>query len=71
MKKEDAQKLVTLVNNKENMDALSHYMNLRVDHYKDLLTYASNYEEVRKYQGAIEELHRLRTLREEVLNPRD
>lgn len=71
MRKEDAQKLLFVVNNKETMDSLQHYMNLRVEHYKDLLTYAANYEEVRKYQGAIEELLRLRTLREEVLNPRD
>lgn len=71
MRKEDAQKLVMFVNNKDNINALLHYMSIRVEHYKDLLTYASSYEEVRKYQGAIEELNRLKTLRDEVLNPRD
>jgi len=71
MNKKDAEKLLILVNSRPNVDALEFYMGLRIDFLKDQLTSATSIEEVRKYQGAIEELKRLKTLRDEVNNPRD
>lgn len=71
MNKQDAQRLTGLVNSKVNMDDLTFYMDHRISIIKDRLVSVKNWEEVIRLQGAIDELSRLKSLREEVLNPRD
>lgn len=71
MNKKNAEKLLGLVNSKSNMDAIVFYVDLRIDYLKEQLVSASTVEDLRRYQGAIEELKRLKTLREEVNTPRD
>lgn len=71
MIKKDAEKLYFLVNDKAAMDALSHYMLYRIEVLKEQLVTATEMNEVIKLQGAIEELKRLRHLRDEVNNPKD
>lgn len=71
MKKDDSNKLYLLVNSKENMDALEHYVNLRVDFLKNELTGAQDFNTVKYLQGSINEIKRLLTLRQEVNNPKD
>lgn len=71
MKKEDAEKLLPLVNNKAALDALLHYMIVRTEAHKNSLTVASSFDQVVNYQGAIQELMRIKNLKDEVLNPRD
>lgn len=71
MKKKDAEKLLSLVNSKPSVDALVFYMELRIEYLKEQLVSAVSIEDVRRIQGAIEEIKRLNTLRDEVNNPRD
>ncbi len=71
MNKQDAQRLSALVGSKTNMDDLAFYMDLRISLLKDRLVNVKSWDEVLRLQGAIEEVSRLRTLREEVLNPRE
>ena len=71
MNKQDAQRLQGLVGSKVNMDDLTFYMEHRVSIIKDRLLGVKNWEEVLRLQGAIDELSRLKSLREEVLNPRE
>lgn len=69
MKRKDAEVLMLTVNDKMHMNALLHYMELRVSALKEALTKAHSWDEVKRFQGAIEELQRLSRLREEVNNP--
>ena len=71
MNKQDAQRLQGLVGSKVNMDDLTFYMEHRVSIIKDRLLGVKNWEEVLRLQCAIDELSRLKSLREEVLNPRE
>lgn len=71
MNKQDAQKLIGLVSVRQNMDDLSFYMDHRISIMKDRLVGAKDWEEVLRLKGAIDEISRLKTLREEVLNPRE
>jgi hypothetical protein len=71
MNKSDAQRLQGLVGSKANMDDLTFYMEHRISIIKDRLIGVKNWEEVLRFQGAIDELSRLKSLREEVLNPRE
>lgn len=71
MNKSDALRLQGLVGSKANMDDLIFYMDHRISIIKDRLIGVKNWEEVLRLQGAIDELSRLKSLREEVLNPRE
>jgi hypothetical protein len=71
MIRSDAEKLYFLVNDKEILSALNSYVEVRITFLKDALVTAPNMDEVLKLQGAIEELRRIRHLREEVNNPKD
>ena len=71
MKSKDAEKLVFFVNDKASMDALAWYVDIRIETLKTALVRAKDFEEVKGYQGAIEEVARFKNIREEVLNPRD
>jgi hypothetical protein len=62
-----ARKLVSFVNIKKNMDSLEIYMESRIEDMHKVLEQTEDIREVRMAQGAIRELKRLKTLRDEVL----
>lgn len=66
MKKELARDLSQVVNNKLNYDALLAYMEFRIEELKTRLIFAANMEDVKSIQGAIHEIGRLKSLRDEV-----
>lgn len=65
--KELAQKLLPLVNDTEVMRDLQLYIASRIAFLKDELATAKTFEEVRAMQGAIKELNRFKTLRDEII----
>ena len=67
MLKEIASKLVPLVDSKKNSDLLELYMNHRVEELHKLLEQHEDIHNIAKAQGAIQEIRRLKTLRDEVL----
>lgn len=69
MKKKDAEKLLPLVNQKGALDALEHYIALRIEALKEDLVHQSPLTE--QQRGAIYELRRFKHLRDEVLNAKD
>lgn len=71
MNRKEAENYVVLVNSKPHLDALEKYANYRTEVLKNNLLLATSIEEVRKLQGAVEELSRFKTLRQEVLNTKD
>tara|TARA_R100001440_G_scaffold58567_1_gene78379 strand:+ start:25 stop:249 length:225 start_codon:yes stop_codon:yes gene_type:complete len=62
-----ARKLASFVNVKKNMDSLEIYMESRIEDMHKVLEQTEDIREVHMAQGAIRELKRLRTLRDEVL----
>ena len=71
MKKEQANQLYLFVNDKPTMEALKFYIDLRIEALKEILTKADSLDDIRRTQGAIEELKRMKNIRDEVNNPRD
>ena len=69
MKKEDAEKLLFVVNNPEVLNAILFYVNYRIEKNKEKFLNAQTIEEVKAIQGVIEELKRFVHLRDEVNNP--
>ena len=67
MIKEVAKKLLKLVNVKSNTDLLELYMNDRISIIHKQMEQAPNMQDVNQMQGAIKELRRLQTLRDEVI----
>ena len=67
MKKEVAKKLLKLVNVKSNTDLLELYMNDRISIIHKQMEQAPNMQDINQMQGAIKELRRLQTLRDEVI----
>tara|TARA_A100001011_G_C14253907_1_gene819183 strand:+ start:726 stop:944 length:219 start_codon:yes stop_codon:yes gene_type:complete len=65
--KEIAKKLVPLVDSKKSSDLLEVYMNYRVEELHKLLEQHEDIHNIAKAQGAIQEIRRLKTLRDEVL----
>jgi hypothetical protein len=53
------------------MDALEHYVNLRVEFLKNELLAAQDFNRVQYLQGSVNEIKRLLNLREEVNNSKD
>ena len=62
-----AKKLVPLVNVKKNTDALEIYMDYRIDELRKLLEQHEDIYSINKAQGAIQEIRRLKSLRDEVI----
>lgn len=62
-----AKQLLPLVNVKKNTDALDVYMEYRVAELHKLLEQHEDIYNINKAQGAIQEIRRLRTLRDEVI----
>ena len=67
MIREIAKKLVPLVDSKKNSDLLELYMNHRIEELHKLLEQHEDMYNITKAQGAIQEVRRLKTLRDEVL----
>lgn len=67
MKKEIYRSLLPLVNDKEMMDRLKEYANSRITYFHHILELEKNPDRVSGIQGAIAELRRINTLREEVI----
>ena len=67
MIKELAKQMLPLVNTKKNTDILELYMNYRVDELHKLLEQHEDMYNINKAQGAIQEIRRLKTLRDEVI----
>jgi hypothetical protein len=65
--KEVAKQLLAIVNVKKNTDALEVYMQHRIDELHKLLEQHEDMYNITKAQGAIQEVRRLKTLRDEVL----
>ena len=62
-----ARKLVSFVNVKKNIDSLEIYMESRIGDMHKVLEQTEDVREMHMAQGAIRELKRLKTLRDEVL----
>ncbi len=71
MKRKDAEVFLPLVNDNDQMKRLLSYMEYRILVLKESLTSSQNFEDVKRLQGAIEELRRFKSLREEVINSKD
>ena len=67
MIKELAKQMLPLVNTKKNTDILELYMDYRVNELHKLLEQHEDIYNINKAQGAIQEIRRLKTLRDEVL----
>ena len=67
MIKEVAKKLLKLVNVKSNTDLLEFYAKERVQILYKQMEQLANIDEIRQMQGAIKEIKRLITLRDEVI----
>ena len=67
MIKEVAKQLLPIVNVKKNTDALDVYMEYRVAELHKLLEQHEDIYNINKAQGAIQEIRRLKTLRDEVI----
>jgi hypothetical protein len=65
--REIAKKLVPLVDSKKNSDLLELYMNHRIEELHKSLEQHEDMYNITKAQGAIQEVRRLKTLRDEVL----
>ena len=63
-----AKELLKVVNDKKTMDALEKYMNYRVEELHKLLEQQDKISDINKAQGAIKELRRIKTLREDVIS---
>ena len=67
MKKEVAKKLLKLVNVKSNTDLLEFYAKERVQILYRQMEQLASVDEIRQIQGAIREIKRLITIRDEVI----
>jgi len=67
MDTKQAKSLAPLVNNKEALDSLIFYAELRIEDNRKYLETAKSFEQVKEYQGAIREMKRFITLRDEVV----
>ncbi len=68
MTPEIAKKLLPLVNVKRNLDALELYMESRITDMHRNMEQGEDMKAMYQAQGAIKELRRLRTLRDEVIS---
>jgi len=59
--------LMLLVNDKDKMGMLLEYASARIAHYHSLLENEKDHSRVMEFQGAIKELRRMKTLRDEVI----
>jgi hypothetical protein len=67
MDKAQYRKLLLLVNDRDQMDLLQEYVASRVEGFRDLLEKQKDPQRILEIQGAITELRRFKTLRDEVI----
>lgn len=67
MDKDTSRALLPLVNDKETMERLQVYIDYRINKYRDLLEVQKDFDRITEMQGAMAELRRFRTLRDEVI----
>jgi hypothetical protein len=67
MDKQFYRSLLILVNTKDHMDLLNEYVSARISHYHQQLENTKDHQRVLEIQGAISELRRFKTLRDEVI----
>lgn len=67
MDKAQYRTLLPLVNNRELMNLLQEYAAARIEGYRDLLEKQKDPQRILEVQGAITELRRFKTLRDEVI----
>jgi hypothetical protein len=67
MNKAQYRKLLLLVNDRDQMDLLQEYVASRVEGFRDLLEKQKDPQRILEIQGAITELRRFKTLRDEVI----
>lgn len=59
--------LLLLVNDKDQMDRVKSYAAQRIEHHRNLLEKTKDRDRILEIQGAIAELRRFETLRDEVI----
>lgn len=67
MDKATCRGLLPLVNDREQMERLAAYADARIESYRDLLEKQKDAQRILEIQGAIAELRRINTLRDEVI----
>jgi glutaredoxin-related protein len=67
MDKDTSRALLPLVNDKETMERLQVYIEYRINKYRDLLEVQKDFDRITEMQGAMAELRRFKTLRDEVI----
>jgi len=67
MDKQFCRSLLILVNTKDHMDLLHKYVSSRIAAYHQQLENTKDHQRVLEIQGAISELRRFKTLRDEVI----
>lgn len=67
MDKDTSRALLPLVNDKETMERLQVYLDYRINKYRDLLEIQKDFDRITEMQGAMAELRRFKTLRDEVI----
>jgi hypothetical protein len=66
-----ANQLVFFVNDPATREAYEMYVSYRIDYLKEQLCTTRDADEIKALQGAIKELRRFLTLRDEVLSKKD
>jgi len=67
MDKDTSRALLPLVNDKDTMERLQVYLDYRINRYRDLLEVQKDFDRIKEIQGAMAELRRFKTLRDEVI----
>ena len=67
MLKQFYRSLLPLVNDKDQLDRLKAYADTRIEQHRDLLEKQKDPNRILEIQGAIAELRRISTLRDEVI----
>lgn len=65
--KQQYRELLPLVNDKDTMQLLQTYVDSRIEKYRSLLEVQKEHPRILEMQGAIAELRRFATLRDEVI----
>jgi len=67
MDKDTSRALLPLVNDKDTLERLQVYLDYRINKYRDLLEVQKDFDRIKEMQGAMSELRRFKTLRDEVI----
>ena len=67
MEKNLAKKIIPLVNNEDNYPLLQYYVEERIETLRTFLEKTKEHEQIKEIQGAIAELRRFQTLREQAV----